>query len=157
MQLNNGVTRMNKQPDPTPATWTIEVCKTRAGREPFTTFLNSLNPYQRAIAATAIRTVLATRGHAVCETEWGKPLGKGLYEFRVRRTLAAICSEAGIDPPSGIPGGGRVLLRIFFVVYGDRIVLLLGGYNKGRDPSRFRQLREIRRARSILKEFRQDQ
>ncbi|MFI5932587.1 hypothetical protein [Actinoplanes sp. NPDC051494] len=131
--------------------WKVQVHGTRGGREPFTAFLDSLDPYRRAVLAMAIRTVLARQGHHVCGTEWGRALGQNLYEFRVRRELATICHEAGIEAPD-VPGGGKVLLRVFFAVYGDRIVLLLGGYDKGADPSDRRQQKEIRRARALLTE-----
>ena len=48
-----------------------------------------------------------------------------------------------------------VFLRIFFHVHGDKIVLLLGGYDKGADPSKSRQQAEIKTARSRLREFKE--
>lgn len=48
----------------------------------------------------------------------------------------------------------KVLLRAFVHFYGDRIVLLLGGYDKGRYPQKKRQQREIARARKLLRQFR---
>lgn len=43
----------------------------------------------------------------------------------------------------------------FCHAYGDKVVLLLNGYDKGEDPSGRRQQREIRLARKRLEEFRQ--
>jgi len=48
----------------------------------------------------------------------------------------------------------RPLLRVFCHAYGNRIILLLGGYDKGSDPSAKRQNEEIRVARQRLAEFR---
>lgn len=112
----------------------------------------SLDVYRAAVLDVAIRTVLARQGHNICATEWGKALGGGLYEFRVRRELATICRESGVEIPAEVSGCGRVLLRVFFAVYGKRIVLLLAGYDKGADPSVRRQGKEIKRARKLLRE-----
>jgi hypothetical protein len=46
-----------------------------------------------------------------------------------------------------------VLLRAFCHAHGDKVVLLLGGYDKGRDPSAKRQQREIATARKLLRAF----
>ncbi|MCY4620460.1 MAG: hypothetical protein OXD34_01295 [bacterium] len=51
------------------------------------------------------------------------------------------------------PPPEKVLLRVFVHFYGDRIVLLLGGYDKGRYPQKKRQQREIARARKSLRQF----
>ncbi|MGH7765561.1 MAG: type II toxin-antitoxin system RelE/ParE family toxin [Candidatus Dormibacteraceae bacterium] len=63
----------------------------------------------------------------------GRQLGGGLFEFRLR------------DRP--------LLARVFCHAYGDRVVLLLAGYDKGRDPSSRRQEREIALARSRLSDW----
>ena len=76
----------------------------------------------------------------------------GLYEFRVRSTAAEIEAMFAGAPP-GAKVGERVLLRVFFHPHGDRIVLLLGGYDKGADPSERRQAREISIARKRLADF----
>jgi hypothetical protein len=99
----------------------------------------------------AIEQVLAKQGIGVCKSSWGKMLGGGLFEFRVRHTAAEIRSMFGGDPPAqpddkeGPPG--KVLLRAFCHAYGNRIVLLLGGYDKGEKPSAKRQQKEIETAR----------
>lgn len=94
----------------------------------------------------------------VLATEWGKPLGQGLAEFRVRRSLEAIFREACASVPDDVAGSDRrVLLRVFCAFHGDRVVLLLGGYDKGRDPSGKRQQKEIARARKVLKQWQEDQ
>ena len=62
---------------------------------------------------------LAFRGIDICSGEWGKPLGKGLYEFRVRRSFNAVRSLAGLDRSAG-PGADRpVLLRVFCTFHGN--------------------------------------
>jgi hypothetical protein len=53
-------------------------------------------------------------------------------------------------PPSS---GGRILLRVFCHATGARVILILEGYDKGKDPSPRRQQREITRARAHLNNF----
>ena len=99
------------------------------------------------VVVAAIQPVRAVDGIGICDTEWGKPLGQGLYEFRIRRSLGTILRSAGLLDPAG---GRQVLVRVFCSFVGDKVVLLLGGYDKGRDPSDRRQQREIARARAEL-------
>jgi hypothetical protein len=47
-----------------------------------------------------------------------------------------------------------VLLRVLCHAYGSRVILLLAAYDKGADPSKKRQQREIATARRRLREFR---
>lgn len=115
----------------------------------FERFFTTLPGYEQTVLVAAIEHVLARHGIDICSGEWGKPLGDGLYEFRVRRSLQAILSEAGIDAPE-VPGADRgVLLRVFCTFHGDKIVLLYRGYDKKRDPSEKRQQREIAKARKL--------
>lgn len=51
----------------------------------FEKFFLGLPEYEQAVLEAAITHVLAVRGIDICNGEWGKPLGEGLYEFRVRR------------------------------------------------------------------------
>ena len=114
----------------------------------FVRFMRKLPEYERDVVDAAIRHVLAVEGIAICDTEWGKALGGGLYEFRVRRSLAAILSSAGIADV----GRARrdVLVRVFCAFSGNKVVILLGGYDKRRDSSAKRQQREIVAARATL-------
>jgi hypothetical protein len=51
----------------------------------------------------------------------------------------------------------QILLRVFVHFHGSRMVLLLGGYDKGKDPGERRQQREIDRARKCLADWRRRQ
>jgi hypothetical protein len=116
----------------------------------FERFFSRLGGYEQAVLAAAIDHVLKVHGVDICQGDWGKPLGEGLYEFRVRRSLQAILSEAGVEAPRDLAGADRtVLLRVFCTFHGDRIVLLFHGYDKKKDPSAKRQAREIARARKL--------
>lgn len=89
--------------------------------------------------------ILAQEGINVCASEWGKAPSDGLYEFRLRDEIQRQSVTESI------------LLRVFFHAYGRRIILLLGGYDKGADPSNRRQQREIDEARRRLIDFKERQ
>ncbi|PKQ25121.1 MAG: hypothetical protein CVT64_11365 [Actinobacteria bacterium HGW-Actinobacteria-4] len=125
--------------------WRIEYSGDR-----FERFLRKLPEYEQAVAVAAIERVLAVEGLAICESDWGKALGNGLYEFRVRKALSAF---AGPDVGGDRKAKRPVLLRMFCTFHGDRVVLLLGGYDKKRDPSKKRQAREIDAARKELAQW----
>ena len=98
----------------------------------------------------AIRHRLQKQGLALAGTACLKPLRDGLYEFRVRSTateIVRIYSEASHLPPKDTE---TILLRVFVSFHGDRVVLLLDGYDKAADPSPKRQQREIAGARKLL-------
>ena len=87
----------------------------------------------RRVAGTALREILQEQGVRVCGTPFGRQLGGGLFEFRLRE--------------------GDLLLRAFCHAYGDKLILLLAAYDKGRDPSAKRQKKEIDLARRRLTDW----
>jgi putative component of toxin-antitoxin plasmid stabilization module len=98
--------------------------------------------------------ILERNGINVCETEYGKNLGQGLFEFRLRHgadEIAAMFTTVEPDPRDKEP----ILLRVYCHAYGDKIVLLLAGYDKRSDSSKKRENAEINLARKRLTEFRQ--
>jgi hypothetical protein len=101
----------------------------------------------------AIERVLAVRGMDLVRTEWLKALGGGLHEFRVRHSAEETAHMFGGEPSDAPGRQERVLLRVFVHFYGDKIVLLVGGYDKGDDPKERRQQREIAQARRLLAQF----
>jgi hypothetical protein len=91
---------------------------------------------ERAAFTSAVRLVLAQRGLDVVETGYGKALGDGLYEFRVRWTAAEIRHTVEGLPPDDVGGPPEaVVLRVFFCTAGRKVILLLSGYDKARDLS----------------------
>jgi hypothetical protein len=131
-------------------TWTVALFEDDDGRQPAREWLESLDSGKQAAAFAAIETVLADMGPDVCATEYGKHLGKGLFEFRIRHDEAVIRGKAGQDR---VGKRTEVLLRIFCHAHGERIVTLLGGYDKGAAPNKRRQDREIETARGRLRSF----
>ena len=71
----------------------------------------------------------------VCGTPFGRQLGGGFFEFRLKER--------------------DLLLRAFCHAYGDKVILLLAAYDKGEDPSAKRQNEEIELARRRLSDWQQ--
>ncbi len=134
--------------------WTVEFFEDDQGRQPAREWLQSLDSAKRAAAIAAIEVFLTDLGLDVCETEHGKHLGQGLFKFRVRHDETVI---RGKTREEGKGKRGEVLLRIFCHAHGEKIVLLLGGYDKGTAPSKRRQDREIDAARGRLRSFKLQQ
>lgn len=126
-----------------------------AGDCPMESFLKDLGEPKRAALEAALVRILAIHGADVCKTEYGKPLGDGLYEFRLRHELHEVLKAAGrpdlVEKWTTEPTS--VLLRVFFHMEGDKVVLLFGGYDKGKNPSDRRQNREIKQAKKRLREY----
>jgi hypothetical protein len=141
----------DSQPPKQSQPWHIELLRLPNGQIPYLTFRNSLNPYEAELLDLCIEQILARAGINICETNWGKALGAGLYEFRIHRSLKTLASNLGIELPKEFKGDQTKLLRVFFTVEGQKIILLLSGYDKGKDPSRRKQQKMIETARSLLK------
>ncbi len=103
-----------------------------------------LSPTKRRALGMAMNEVLQRHGvQVVGERSWGRQLGQGLFEFRVDRT---------VKPDDEI--AEKLVLRVFCHAHGDRKILVLHGYDKGKSPSSRRQQREIEVARSRLASWR---
>lgn len=142
-----------------PSTWTLEYVVDVHGHSPMERFLDGLGDEKFAALDAALTHVLAVHGIALAATPWLRPLKGGLHEFRVRHSRAEIIAlhqAAGEREPSP-RSTGPVLLRVFVHFHGDRVCLLLGGYDKGRDTSVKRQQREIASARRLLTQWRRQQ
>jgi putative component of toxin-antitoxin plasmid stabilization module len=133
--------------------WQLEVYETEDGRQPFTAWVEKLSETKFVSLDAALRLVLGERGLDLARTEWLKALGEGLHEFRVRHDEDEIKRMFADEEALARPRE-RILLRVFVHFHGDRVILLLGGYDNGRDPSDRKQQRQIARARKNLAEWR---
>jgi hypothetical protein len=142
-----------------PGDWTVEFYRDEKGREPVREWADkTLSPQKRAAFRAALRYVLIPRGTEIVGSEYGKALGGGLYELRLRWTADEIRSNvAGLPPEEVGRRPERILLRVFFCTSGQKLILLLSGYDKGKDPSARRQQKEITRARKLLTAHREAQ
>jgi phage-related protein len=133
--------------------FTLEFYEDEHGDQPVLRWLREeLSPTQRRAIGVAMAEILQAEGVGVCRTSYGKQLGGGLFEFRLRHDAAEILRSVGKSTRPEV-SSERVLLRVFCHAYGDRIVLLLGGYDKSADPSAKRQQQEIAIARKRLHNF----
>lgn len=130
--------------------WAVEFYSDDSGREPCREWAENLSPQKKAAFQAVLRLVLIPRGLDIVGSEYGKALGQGLYELRIRWTAAEVAHKVtGLDPAEVGPPE-KILLRVFFCTAGRKIILLMSGYDKADDPSERRQNREIQRARKMI-------
>lgn len=130
----------------------LEFFEDAAGSKPVLNWIkNDLSFTKRAALGNAMREILEVHGVQVCKTEWGKQLGQSVFEFRLRMVGSQVVNE-GWAPEAKVDVSEQILLRVLCHAYGDKIVLLLAGYDKGEEPSSKRQQRELALARQRLKE-----
>lgn len=138
-------------------TWTIELYEDDAGRHPVELWMDSLTLAEFAALRAAIVRVLEVRGIELGSTRWLKALGEGLFEFRVRHdaaTIEALHAPASQAPrQTHQPTQHKILLRLFVHFHGNKVILLLHGYDKGRNDSPRKQNKEIQEARKRLAQW----
>ena len=136
--------------------WELEFFQDAHGREPVKDWLDSLDEAKQQAALRGLSKILAEQGPAVTASEYGKALEQGLYEFRLRVDAQVVLQKHAPEllAKHPEPPRGEVLLRIYFHPHGRRLILLLGGYDKGRDPSVRQEQKQIRLARTRFKQWR---
>jgi hypothetical protein len=97
--------------------------------------------------------ILITGGPALAKTTWLKPLGQGLWEFRIGGNVDSVLKRAGVESSSRL-GSQKLLIRVFCAFEADGI-LLIGCYNKLRFGGGRAQSLAITRARKVLLTFRE--
>lgn len=136
--------------------YTLEFYRDRDGRQPVRDWLrDDLDRSKARALGVAMFHILQQEGAGVCATENGKPISKGLFEFRLRHNAQEMLHNLGLLPPDEPRAqvGEHVLLRVYCHAYGNKVILLLAGYDKDEAPSKQREQREIRTAEARLKDF----
>ena len=100
-------------------------------------FLTTLGPPAAAYVVVYLREIVTDFSRSLAGTHAVRPLGGGLFELRLRAQLDS--------------SGLKLLIRIFFAFRPGRRLFLLSAYDKGRDPTKQRQAKEIAKARKILR------
>ncbi len=134
------------------APYEVEFYEDANGHSPVHDWIMAVSSGLRRAIGVAMYEVLQFEGVNVCESEFGKALGDGLYEFRLRHDADEIVGRKKPLRKRLYPKE-KVLLRVFFHPHGEKLILLVGGYDKKRFSGRKRQQKEIETARMRLKEW----
>ncbi len=79
------------------------VLRRRLWKGPVVRFLDELVPHERAAVVAGLNEILSRQGLDVCATEYGKNLGKGLGEFRLRHSYGEIVRRfPGAEATNGL-------------------------------------------------------
>jgi hypothetical protein len=137
----------------------LEFFEDDSGHEPALDWMDDLTPTKRRALTAALEQILEVEGINVCSSEYGKNLGGSLFEFRLRKNLEEILGRGRrVEGDEQLQNkkkkkAERVLLRLFCHAYGNKKILLISGYDKGKDPSTRRQQQEIATAQKLLAQF----
>lgn len=110
--------------------WTIEL----SSADVLDSLFSEISQTQIQYIRDHVLRRLKENGLNLLGTNHAKALSGGLYELRIRR-----------DP--------ELLVRIFFTLIHPSRLVIVGGYNKKRDPSDLKQRREIKAARRVIDEI----
>lgn len=136
--------------------WTVEYYVTAAGETVGAGWLDDLDEAHFAAWVAFVEVLLVRYGKDIPYRNRVKALGDGLFELRIdqsERSLRSIFESA--DRAEATPKTA-ILLRAFCTFTGQRVVIVFGGYDKGADPAKKRQQREIGRARRALAAWRRE-
>ena len=133
--------------------YTLEFYEDEEGHQPVLDWLRRLPPRKRRAIGVAMFEILQHEGPHVVGTNFGKGLGGGLFEFRLDQDAAQVLARKGRIARPETADASRILLRVFCHAHGDRIVLLLGGYDKGDRPSTRHQQSQIELSRTRLRDW----
>ena len=142
--------------------FTIEWYQDARGDAPVHRWLTEeLSDEARELVGAAIPEILQADGPDVCGTRFGRQLGDGVFEFRLdgdpQPWIDAARRRRGKKPAGERLESERIQYRLFCHAHGDRLILLLGAYDKGEDVSKKRQQDEIATAKARLKMWAQQQ
>jgi phage-related protein len=133
--------------------FTLEFYQDRNGDEPVLRWLRDLPPRKRRAMGVALFEILQHDGPNVVGTNFGKLVGGGIFEFRLDQDSARILARKGKRVVAKEAEPAQILLRVFCHAYGDKIVLLLGGYDKGERPALRHQQAQIELAKARLRDW----
>ena len=135
------------------AKWNIHFYEDPQGRIPVERWIDGLSEQKAEAVIVALQEVLAVNGINLTSGAWLKSLGSGLYEFRIRHSASEIQSMYKIANRGLVPRAEEILLRIFVAFEGEKIIFLLGAYDKGKRDKKSFQQTQIEVARKRLKEW----
>ena len=133
----------------------LEFYEDETGEFPVLRWLKEdLSVQKRRALGAAMNEILQIEGPKVVGTNFGDSLGEGLFEFRLDQDIKQILARKGKkSKKKDAASAGKILLRVFFHPHGKKLILLLGGYDKGEQPSKPHQQKQIAIARKRLKSW----
>jgi hypothetical protein len=134
----------------------IEFYRDLTGNEPVRKWLlDEIVQEEATVLGMALRHYLQELGPGVVDTRYGRALGGSLYEFRLDDTVDDVLTHLGFRRKRKLQSapGRAMLFRVFFHPHGNKVILLLAAYDKGRQPSKAYQQRQITLARKRLAEW----
>jgi putative component of toxin-antitoxin plasmid stabilization module len=137
----------------TRAPYTLEFYEDDDGDEPVLRWLRGLTPRKRRAMGVALYEILQHEGPNVVGTNFGKPIGGGIFEFRLDQDATEVLARKGKRAKPETSEPAKILLRVFCHAHGNKIVLLLAGYDKGERPSPHHQQEQIEVAKQRLKSW----
>ena len=137
--------------------WNIQFYEDAQARRPVEKWIDGLSNQKAEAVIVALQEVLAVNGMNLASGAWLKPLGSGLYEFRIRHSAAEIQAMYKVANKGLLGGAEAILLRIFVGFEREKVIVLLGAYDKSaNDKQRFQQ-RQIEAAHQRLREWKRRQ
>jgi len=129
--------------EPAPAKYTHEYLRQEA----------DLPVLTQQVVRLLVLNILIIGGPALAKTSWLKPLGQGLWEFRIGGSVHSVLKKAGVESTTNF-GNQKLLIRVFCAFEAER-VLLIGCYNKLKLGGGRAQSLAITRARKVFLTFRE--
>jgi hypothetical protein len=123
--------------------WKIQYFYDHRGISPFQEWFNfELDEEQKAFLLQVISKKLIKQGPSLIHTKWLSSIHKDLYQLRVLKNFKA--------------GRQKILLRVYLCFNEDSEVVLLCGYDKGKNSSPEFQQKEIEKALDYLNQWREE-
>ncbi len=126
------------------------------GDSPVERWLQELDPVAAYALGSAMDGLLQQSGPLLCvlRPQYASSLGGGLYEFRFQDLTEDLLRQLGKKARrSLLEAQQKVLFRVFFHPRGDKVLLLLGGYDKAKHSSPRYQSAQIQLARKRLSDW----
>lgn len=120
------------------------------GNEPVLRWMREeLSPSERRALGLAMRHYLQAEGASLSHNKrFCEPVGDGVYEFKLRYNLKDLTRRLKLPyKRTGSEDTEDMMLRVFFHQHGDKVVLLLHGYDKGANPGVRHQQAQIKLAK----------
>jgi phage-related protein len=136
-----------------PAKWTVEFYEDAQGRRPVEKWIDGLSDQKSEAVVVALQEVLVVNGINLSSSAWLKSMGKGLYEFRIRHSASEIQAMYKVANKGSVCGAEAILLRVFVAFEGEKIIVLLGAYDKGKNDKQGFQHAQIEIARKRLQDW----